>query len=180
MAGLNGGFYNIGFRVALKGPNDPVTPPSAAQAPAYLHFVDTDGNTLAPELVPDGLQTPAGPLAGLKWTFPTWTPSNTPGAIVRRDSAGLIKVTVVEAFGMRAPEVGAAVELRAQDNQIGLSVSSNGGVLEIGAFGSPRVPRPMIAGDWNSGAPVDLAAFVGALIEAMASLGWVQDARSNT
>lgn len=67
---LAGSIFSLGFRIALQGDNNPVMPPSAAQVPKYLHLVDADGNTLVPVLVPDGLTTPEGPVAGLRWTIP--------------------------------------------------------------------------------------------------------------
>jgi hypothetical protein len=69
MALLNGSIFSLGFRVALKGDNDPVMPPTAAQVPRYLHLVDGSGNTVVPVLVADGLTTPEGPISGLKWTL---------------------------------------------------------------------------------------------------------------
>jgi hypothetical protein len=68
---LSGSIFSLGFRVALKGDNDPVMPPTAAQVPKYLHLVDGSGNTIVPELVADGLTTPEGPISGLKWTLPS-------------------------------------------------------------------------------------------------------------
>jgi hypothetical protein len=71
MALINGSIFSLGFRIALKGDNDPVMPPNAAQVPKYLHLVDGSGGTIVPELVADGLTTPEGPVSGLKWTLPS-------------------------------------------------------------------------------------------------------------
>lgn len=63
----NGDVFGAGIRVLLKAPNQAL---DVTESIAYLHFVDDSGNTIVPEFVAQGLQTPAGPLSGAKVVIP--------------------------------------------------------------------------------------------------------------
>lgn len=60
-----GQFNRTGIRILKKSETDSLdVPPNGAIA--YLHFVDSAGDTIVPEYVSQGLQTYAGPLSGAK------------------------------------------------------------------------------------------------------------------
>lgn len=196
---LNGSIFSLGFRIALQGDNNPVMPPSAAQVPKYLHLVDADGNTLVPVLVPDGLTTPEGPVAGLRWTIPfsaagfaeleaaVSTTQSDIAALEARVAA--LEITLAAATAAATPDTLAKrniagdlavnlvrpIAVRATADNVGVSLEANDGGKGVEVVQDLGVRRLGFFGVTPQARPVYTGSeSVGDLIDTLAAYGLIE------
>lgn len=133
MALSSGQIYGAGMRILLKSSTEAL---DVTDGPvAFLHLVDSDDNTLVPEYVPQGLQTPGGPLSGAKYTIVS---SAQLAALVAR-------VEALEAIAARMELTSTGLKLKNNEAQTVIEVGSDVGSPTIRFFGgTPQMQQGVV------------------------------------
>lgn len=183
MAVNEGQVNRVGVRILMKSATEPLEIPNSGGSVAYLHFVDTDNNTIVPEYEPDGLQTFAGPISGAKYMIPgtaqflsleqrvaaleaivaTISVAATGDTIAKRNVDGELLATNFRG-DLRATSDGDTIDIKTNDNQVVMSAGKIMAVPALAFNGVPLVELPV---------PVSIAGGDAAIRAALVSLGLI-------